>query len=453
MARCQLRWRNVLICICTPCIFVALLLLYIMVSVCMTLSGVVMPRHKHGLEDSHYIAPGNLRNQTFAPIPVTFWELNLTRGAFWNRLQHTIDRRFNPILNPGRIGRGSYKRKFLEKSFAEIGDMESNDFKELPQLLQEFVRHMKIRDYPVIYQPHSVCGAGEKDEKEPPLIIMAIKSSELNFRNRQAIRQTWGREGWVAGRRNDSSAGEEGGYVHRVFLLGKEETEEVGVNLSELLKIESLRYGDILQWDFKDTFFNLTLKDVLFWRWFSRNCNARFVFKGDDDVFVNTPNLITYLLDRLKVPDKQSDMRDFMVGDVINTAMPDRNKKSKYFIPHSFYKGFYPSYAGGGGLVYSGLLARRLHIMSERVQLFPIDDVYVGMCMIRLNARLIHHPAFLTFDFPGKDEEKPCVYHTILMVHKRSPKQMTELWADLQETQAQCHNVSLRAEEKVVKKN
>lgn len=209
--------------------------------------------------------------------------------------------------------------------------------------------------------------------------------------------------------------------------------------------MESVHHGDILQWGFKDTFFNLTLKDVLFWSWFSCFCNrTHFVFKGYDDVFVNTPKLITYLQDQLRKPQAHKTIKDFMVGDVIRAAMPHRVSESKFFIPESFYKGFYPTYAGGGGVVYSGALTQRLHYMSKRVHLFPIDDVYVGMCMIRFNAQLVYHPAFLTFHFPGKEEEQLCSYHTILLVHKQSPRQVIRLWADMKKTQTQCWDVPLR---------
>lgn len=140
-------------------------------------------------------------------------------------------------------------------------------------------------------------------------------------------------------------------------MLGKENTEELGVDLSEILQMESKLHGDILQWDFSDTFVNLTLKDVLFWSWFSSSCGqTSFVFKGDDDVFVNTPNMLSYLKGELKKPQAHKSMKGFMVGNVIIRALPNRVNKSKYYVPESFYKGQYPLYTGGGGVVYSGLI-------------------------------------------------------------------------------------------------
>ncbi|XP_035525458.1 N-acetyllactosaminide beta-1,3-N-acetylglucosaminyltransferase 2-like [Morone saxatilis] len=443
MARFHCRWRSLFIGVCTPCICLLLLLVFLTTMVCMTMNGEAAPGTIVQETPSH--SSNNLRKKSFIPNAKTFW-LGPNEGAFWNQLQLALDRYFNPILRPNDFRKSmensNFNESLLIKSFIELTDSDSmrKNFDKLSWQMQKFVSNMQKRDYPAIIQPDGVCGAGAKDEKEPPLLLLAIKTTEYNYKNRMAIRQTWGKEGWVAGNKNSS-----GGYVRRVFLLGREDPEEVDVSLSELLRMESEHYGDILQWDFIDTFFNLTLKDVLFWSWFSGSCNQTvFVFKGDDDVFVNTPNIITYLQDQLNKSRANDTIADFMAGDVIDSAIPHRVNNSKYFIPDTFYRGHYPTYAGGGGVLYSGLLTKRLHEISKSVHLFPIDDVYVGMCMIRLNTHPIHHPAFLTFDLPEKEKKELCSYHKILLVHKRTPKQIVRLWADLKRTQRQCWDVPLR---------
>ncbi|KAM9850126.1 N-acetyllactosaminide beta-1,3-N-acetylglucosaminyltransferase 2-like [Aulostomus maculatus] len=453
MARCYCRWWNALVCVCMPCICLALLFIYISAMVCLNINTRVLHGTRvHGIEHVHFVASGTFTNDSFASMPKTFWKLH--EDALWNKLQLDVDRHFNPILLPQhhktRLESKRIFNSLLKLSFSggAGSDSMSRNFDKLPQQMQRFVSHMMRRDYPVLIQPDGTCGAGARDEKEPSLLLLAIKTSELNFRNRQAIRQTWGQVGWAAGQQRKSRGGG-GGYIRRVFLLGKESPEELSVDIVQLLQKEAKEYGDILQWDFSDTFFNLTLKDVLFWGWFSCYCShTRFVFKGDDDVFVHTPNMITYLQDQVRLPEAKGTMEEFMVGDVISAAAPNRVYESKYFIPDSFYKGLYPSYAGGGGVLYSGLLAQRLNQISRRVHLFPIDDVFVGMCMARLDAYPIHHPAFLSFDFAKNEEDGPCVYHTIIMVHKRSPSQMVQLWADMKNTQTQCWDVALRAADK-----
>ena len=49
---------------------------------------------------------------------------------------------------------------------------------------------------------------------------------------------------------------------------------------------------DILQWDFVDTYHNLTMKSIMTLKWASSSCpTTKFVVKMDDDVFFNVANL------------------------------------------------------------------------------------------------------------------------------------------------------------------
>ncbi|XP_017275180.1 N-acetyllactosaminide beta-1,3-N-acetylglucosaminyltransferase 2 [Kryptolebias marmoratus] len=452
MARCWCRWRNVLICLCMPCCCLVFMYTCLAVLVAISITSMNTQTFTKPSIGSFFVAPGSSGNDSVAPVPKTFWEQDLHHDALWNKLQRSVDHHFNHILHPNKAVKVSERHNFndslLKQTFANIMSKETvkSNLETLPVEIQDFITNMQKRDYPILTQPRGVCGTQAKQETKPPLILLAIKSTELNYKNRKAIRETWGRTGWVQGQKiNNSDKELVGGYVRRVFLLGKESSADLGVEISDVLRMENQRYGDILQWNFKDTFFNLTLKDVLFWSWFSRHCGqTHFILKGDDDVFVNTPKLITYLHHQLNKPQANNAMEDFMMGDVIMAAQPNRNKRSKYFIPPSFYKGVYPVYAGGGGVVYSGKLARRLFSISKTVHLFPIDDVYVGMCMVLLNAHPLHHPAFLTFDRSEKEEGEPCSYHTILLVHKRSPEQIVRLWANLKKTQEQCQDMPLK---------
>lgn len=471
MARCHCLWRRVLLCVCVPCILFAMLFTYVVLMVCFgmaTITSTSSDASSSGsssasfaslvmFEEPHFIASGNFRNEGYAPIPCQpFWNLHLQGDALWNQLQLHTDRQYNPILRPNLVmetrkrGKNFVKSKLetnweslstLRTAFSEIKNQESQmkDFEKLPSQMTDFVRSMHQRQYPVLIKPSVSCGAEAVVGQQAPLLLLAIKSQEEHFVNRQVIRQTWGREGWVMGEQG------QGGFVRRVFLLGRNQEETA---LLPLLELEAQHYQDILQWDFQDSFFNLTLKDLLFWDWLSQVCpRTHFVFKGDDDVLVRTPALLDYLHQQLKQARGSKGLRSFMVGDVIGAAKPIRDKSLKYFIPKSFYKGLYPTYAGGGGVIYSGALAKRLKLVSRRVHLFPIDDVYVGMCLQRLNVGPIHHPAFLTFDFSKKEAKEPCRYHSILVVHKRIPAELTKIWRDLKETRSQCSNVTLREEE------
>lgn len=371
----------------------------------------------------------NFRKKISAPLPKAFWQTGVRSQGLWNDLQEDVDMHFNPILRPKNDTSQYEDRVFtklvMNQSFSKISNFtNTNDEEQLPRMLQDFVHNMQRRDYPVLIQPRGVCGAGAQEEMEFPLLLLAIKSIVSNFKGRQAIRNSWGRTGWASG-------GGGGGYVRRIFLLGTS-SEQQNINLAESLQSESSLYGDILQWDFKDTAFNQTLKDVLFWRWSSLFCEGtQFVFSGDDNVFVNVPKMVTYLREQLKSPRAEEKMKNFIVGKVVQ-------KKAKYFFPDSFYQGTFPVFVDTVGLVYSGHLTQRLNQISRRVHLFPIDNIYLGMCLLRLKVDPVHHPTFLKSGSSESYLKDICVYHKIMVVETPNHRDLGKIWARLNSTQSQC---------------
>ncbi|XP_076585122.1 N-acetyllactosaminide beta-1,3-N-acetylglucosaminyltransferase 2a [Chaetodon auriga] len=291
-----------------------------------------------------------------------------------------------------------------------------SDYSSLSQSFQDFLLYMRCRTYPMlINQPH-ICN-------EKPFLLLVIKSLIPHFDRRQAIRETWGRAGILANR-----------TVATVFLLGNTLSVDHFPNLQGLLRYEAELHKDLLQWDYRDTFFNLTLKEVLFLEWFSQNCpHAQYVFKGDDDVFVNTLEIIK-VLEGLS----ENKVKDLFIGDVISRAGPHRDRRLKYFIPQSVFEGSYPPYAGGGGYLYSGAVVLRLHDISRQVVSYPIDDVYTGMCLKKLGLVPEKHSGFRTFDIEHKFRYIPCIYRNFLVVHSRTPQEMLTIWPFIIHPELDC---------------
>ncbi|GCC31404.1 N-acetyllactosaminide beta-1,3-N-acetylglucosaminyltransferase 2-like [Chiloscyllium punctatum] len=333
------------------------------------------------------------------------------KNNFWNHRQHQMFQLLDRLILNGTSSYSPSSNCIEAGMGPEV--LEAYSFSESHG---DFLRYMNCKDYSQrIDQPDKCDG--------DTFLLLVIKSVAANFERRQAIRETWGKESTV-----------EGMKVRTVFLLGSASNVGDGPDLWRLLEFENRLYRDILQWEFKDTLFNLTLKDYLFLKWATVHCpHVRYVFKGDDDVFVNTPVMVTYL--KSLSDDISSQL---YVGQTIVNATPLRDKKSKYSIPKSFYDGAYPAYAGGGGFLYSGSLVRSLYKVSHYIPFFPIDDVFTGMCFMALKISLLHHSGFQTFDIEPKHRDNPCAHINLILVHQRSPRQTALLWRALRSPDLKC---------------
>lgn len=297
-------------------------------------------------------------------------------------------------------------------------------FDALEENFKQFLLYRHCRYFPMIINHPEKCSGDVH-------LLMVVKSIISQHNRREVIRQTWGKEQVIDGKK-----------VKTLFLLGTSSNEAEKANHQKLLEYEDYIYGDILQWDFMDTFFNLTLKETHFLKWFSTYCrNVHYIFKGDDDVFVSVLNIFEYL-------ESSKDKKDLFAGDVLFKAKPIRRKQNKYFIPPVLYnQTYYPPYAGGGGFLMDGPLAQRLYLASQTQELFPIDDVFLGMCLKVLQVTPIKHNAFKTFgllkDKKSKLNKEPCFYKSMIVVHKLLPEALLDMWR-LVHTDLVCtHNPGL----------
>uniref|UniRef100_A0A8C5M883 Hexosyltransferase n=1 Tax=Leptobrachium leishanense TaxID=445787 RepID=A0A8C5M883_9ANUR len=350
-----------------------------------------------------------------------FWTKRQQSAAHWNREQQRLDRLYNPILNllnNATVEELLASNASLLNSCDRDASVESSikDFQNLPDRFKDFLYYLRCKNYSLVLDQPLKC-------KDKPFLLLAIKSLTPQFDRRQAIRESWGKELKI----NNMT-------VVRVFLLGDTPTADNNPDLSGMVRYESELHNDILMWNYRDTFFNLTLKEVLFLKWVSHSCpDVQFVFKGDDDVFVNTHQILDYL--KTLSADKA---KDLFIGDVIKDAGPHRDKKLKYYIPETVFEGSYPPYAGGGGFLYSGNLALRLHNVTSRVLLYPIDDVYTGMCLEKLGLAPEKHKGFKTFDIDEKHKKNICSYSSLMLVHPRKPQEMIKIWSQLQDSNLNC---------------
>lgn len=300
-------------------------------------------------------------------------------------------------IDSGLVGRiRAYSRPYLLRGFAAV-----NRSLTIPrEEARAFSSFAYLLDHP------------RKCADQDVLLLLFVKSSPENSGRRDAIRSTWGNETYIRSAL--------GAAVKVLFALGAPRRSPGG--LQEQLVQEDRLHGDLVQQDFLDSFYNLTLKLLLQFHWTHRRCaHARFLMTADDDVFVHTPNLVRYLQDA-----GSKGVVDLWVGKVHRGAPPIRSKDSKYYVPPEMYPwSTYPDYTAGAAYVVSGDVAARVYqaTLTLNASLY-IDDVFMGICA---NAVGVSPRDHLFFAGEGRAPKHPCIYQRMMTSHGHV-EDIRQLW-------------------------
>jgi len=272
------------------------------------------------------------------------------------------------------------------------------------------------------------CG-GESGEVE---LILAIKSSTLNWDRREAIRASWGNQTLFPTRR-----------AQLVFLVGRNiQQEQLQAQEQDpdliLLSQEAAQYGDLLIGNFLDTFRNLAHKDHLFLTWFATCSQSRFIFKGDDDIFLNR-FLLNELLD---LYDDKADS-EIVIGSILRTGEPVRDSQSKYFISEKEYPAKrFPPYPSGGGFIMTRKTALTLLPQFQKMLPISVDDAFIGIAMdsLGMSGKLRNNRGFKSWG-ERRSPQLLCDLLKLYTFHQVSHDELLSIWrqiTDVQEVVNQC---------------
>ncbi|XP_051839221.1 lactosylceramide 1,3-N-acetyl-beta-D-glucosaminyltransferase [Antechinus flavipes] len=256
----------------------------------------------------------------------------------------------------------------------------------------------------------------EKCRNQDVLLLLFVKTSPKNRNRRDAIRKTWGNDRYVRFQLNAN--------IKTLFALGSpnDPVHSERERLQKELFLEDEEHHDLIQQDFADTFYNLTLKLLLQFRWVNAYCaHAKFVMSADDDIFIHMPNLIEYLRSL-----EQIGVQDFWVGRVHRGSPPVRDKSSKYYVPYEMYQWpSYPDYTAGAAYVISSDVAAKVYEASQTLNSsLYIDDVFMGLCANKMKIVPQHH---VFFSGEGKAPYHPCIYEKMITSHGHL-QDLQDLW-------------------------
>ncbi|XP_041362092.1 beta-1,3-galactosyltransferase 1-like [Gigantopelta aegis] len=137
---------------------------------------------------------------------------------------------------------------------------------------------------------------------------------------RQAIRDTWG---------SVSTLGTWPGSTEKfsiklLFVLGVSKNQSLNIAVSK----EAEERGDLIIAGFDESYYNLTRKVLMGFKWISEFCTtAKYVMKVDEDTYLNIPKFVTLMNSRK--------WDNLIYGPYFVTSPVDRG--GKYMVPKEAY--------------------------------------------------------------------------------------------------------------------
>ena len=155
----------------------------------------------------------------------------------------------------------------------------------------------------------------------------------------------------------------------------------------------------------REDFYNLAPKLKMGFEWSTKYCQFDFLLKGDDDVFINIPQLFAFL-DNPDTP-KQS----LYAGNCYYAAVVGRIGRYGMSV-EEYSKNVFPRYCSGGGFVLTRDVVERFYRVEDEVPVFKIDDAYIGEVALCAGVDVHHSDKFSMFESKYR-----CFYQSKLIVH------------------------------------
>ncbi|KAI8041762.1 beta-1,3-galactosyltransferase 1 isoform X2 [Drosophila gunungcola] len=197
-------------------------------------------------------------------------------------------------------------------------------------------------------------------------VLILVHSAVRNIDKRRIIRETWADRSYI-----DRTP------LRVIFLVGG-----VGENAErwqQFLGRENHQHGDLIQGNFNDAYRNMTYKHVMALKWFNEKCaHAQLLVKVDDDVFMNTPQLVKYLATPSLPEHSMLLDPDLLLCRSVNRSRVKRTYRSKWRVTYKEYPNrFYPEYCPGMAIVYAPDVVHRLYEAAQKSKYFWVDDVLI----------------------------------------------------------------------------
>nr|XP_043884826.1 lactosylceramide 1,3-N-acetyl-beta-D-glucosaminyltransferase-like [Solea senegalensis] len=255
-----------------------------------------------------------------------------------------------------------------------------------------------------------------------PFLIVMVPVAPAGVEVRDAIRETWGSEKVVLGQ-----------VVDTLFILGQPGGADA-VQVQEKLQHENQEHHDLIQSNFRDSYFNLTIKTMVMLEWLVANCKSTsYIIKIDSDTLLHVPNLVKLLLD------PSTAKQNYMSGLIWWHSPVLRNPFAKFYVPRRVIaEPEYPPYPLGMAYVMSMDLPGKILSVSPQIKPLYIEDAYLGMCLNHLGITPTHPPAPGMFEVEPKHPLSNCSLSKAVVVMTTGIPLMKNYWRRSNDPDLKC---------------
>nr|XP_027203520.1 putative UDP-GlcNAc:betaGal beta-1,3-N-acetylglucosaminyltransferase LOC100288842 [Dermatophagoides pteronyssinus] len=212
--------------------------------------------------------------------------------------------------------------------------------------------------------------------------------------------------------------------------------------IDEMIRQENDHFNDIIQWNYSEDYFRLTIKSMAIVRWASIYCPlAVNVFKVDADALINYDNFIEFcqkLKQNYQYNQQNNNAARFAIyGNLWNNTAVIRLQKNKFFTSfHDFPKKFYPLYTGSAWLMNgrSSCLFIYLAAIQQSMPALLWEDIYITGIVPEKLEKISKIP-FKRYQMPGfQFNVKPkhidqCIYNrSIIFTEQMKETNLQSIW-------------------------
>ena len=219
-------------------------------------------------------------------------------------------------------------------------------------------------------------------------LLILVSTNVGNFDCRRLIRKTWGADYSIKTK------------WKTVFLLGRNNNDK---EMKTAMR-ESKIYGDMVQADYHEHFWNMSYKVAMGFEWSVKYCSFDYLLKSDDDVFVNTFGMMDFL-SKYTTPKKK-----FYTGHVLSGSVVRRDGKYKVS-PEEYNGTVYRPYCSGGGYVLSRDVVEKLFSYFDVLKPLKIDDAYIGLLAYQAGVKVVNNPEFRMYEYKCEYKATTLVQH------------------------------------------